>query len=1268
MLLCRVILLAGFWLVLGSCLSLWARFPWGDGVSRAPYAYPDTLYWAAGQPAPANYSPDRDWWLSGRRDPRPELAFSPQELYGVRGMSLPAAWRVSTGRPDVVIAVMDSGIRWAQRRYCELVRKIYLNAGELPLPADTANPADTRFGGYDANGDGVFNVVDYWEDPRVVDINGNGWVDPEDLILTFSDGRDDDQNGFTDDISGWDFFENDNNARDDVDFGHGTNQARYAAAEAFEPGESCALEAGLPNDATPGTCPNCMVLPLRVGDSFVVDVNHYAQAVVYAVDLGVAVIESALGSLNQTSYAAAADAYAYHAGVVINASAADEASDHHNWPGAYEHTLVHNSLKPPEEPGTFPESYLFLNGCTNFGGNIHVAVPSERCSSQAAGLAAGLSGLLISAAANAVERGTMTPYRDDAGRLQSYPLSPAEVRQLWRLAADDIDFATPYPDHAFSDAAPFPWSWRWFLQQRGLWENYAVVAATATERYHTGPGWDYYTGYGRINAGRLLAFIGREEGSDREPWLLHAEDRIPPEAEIKDPTWFRDFNIADGRAQAPADPSDPEMLVINGRAAANRVTAAGGRFGYVLEWAPGVQGRGRTALPAGFRGVRSPGPWHDISRVEGLTAAFRGELGRVPFREILAVLQDPAYTQVDPRYGSPYAVRLRLTVTADPANPYDRVNNQAVFQKQIFVRPAETLTVLSGLGFAGGESGGCASPVFADLDGDGGDELLVATDDGLLHALTGLQPAQNLPGWPVRTRPLSSWSAPGLPEQILGGFLFGAPAVADLDGDGMLYVLLGDQEGRLYAWDRNGRLKDGFPVGVDPNLSRETPCTAPLLPDCDDLGPVDLRNEQNQRDHAFFAAPAVGDLDPLYPGLEIVIGAADSHVYAFHADGSPVPGWPVLLRDPAKVAAVDAATRIYTIREDGDFRPGSKIITTPSLADLDNDGDLEVITLVNEQYQEFPRAAFGGSFIELLLLAAEQVGNTRVYVLEHSGSLTPPSVGALLSVHPHDQAYRDGWPVAITLAGVDLVPVAGQGGTAQVAVADLDGDGRGEIVTAGHWGPATVLNDDGSSFYGRSGLGMRTLARDGFGDNSPVRDDPSFAALGGMAVGSLDGGASLSLIAPAASVRRLLDIALVGRQLEGEDQLAVWRASTGEFEPFAPTLAGDLAFFNAPTVVDCDGDNRAEILAATSGGDLQIIGLTDAGARTIRRRVIHSGGWLMNAAAVGRLRVGEDFRAVLVTYSREGRLRVYPLPDYDPGSAVQWPRPGRDHHNSGWYR
>ena len=118
-------------------------------------------------------------YTAGAADPDfdPLVATNPQELFGRRGPGTNLAWEVTTGRPDVVIAVMDSGIRWDENRE-NLVEKFFLNPGELPVPGTDHVGGDAR--SHDANGDGVFNVTDYAADPRAVDDpdDDNELVDP----------------------------------------------------------------------------------------------------------------------------------------------------------------------------------------------------------------------------------------------------------------------------------------------------------------------------------------------------------------------------------------------------------------------------------------------------------------------------------------------------------------------------------------------------------------------------------------------------------------------------------------------------------------------------------------------------------------------------------------------------------------------------------------------------------------------------------------------------------------------------------------------------------------------------------------------------------------------------------------------------------------------------------------------------------------------------------------------------------------------------------
>src|SRR5215216_6398422 len=72
----------------------------------------------------------------------PHINGNPVELNGVRGAHLddasPAAqtaWMKTTGRPDVSVAVLDSGIKWNDAgAMSDLRLKVRLNAGELPVP------------------------------------------------------------------------------------------------------------------------------------------------------------------------------------------------------------------------------------------------------------------------------------------------------------------------------------------------------------------------------------------------------------------------------------------------------------------------------------------------------------------------------------------------------------------------------------------------------------------------------------------------------------------------------------------------------------------------------------------------------------------------------------------------------------------------------------------------------------------------------------------------------------------------------------------------------------------------------------------------------------------------------------------------------------------------------------------------------------------------------------------------------------------------------
>lgn len=1161
-------------LSLGGAVPAGGQFPFPSRPPSVtdPYRYEDYLFSST---PPSEYSPT-NLRQSGARSSNTALQTSPQELHGVIGPSVDRAWPITTGRPDVVTAVLDDGIQWRNNGFMrDLAAKVLLNQGELPEPRPSLPPPYPAHP-YDKNGDGVFNIRDYCsnlgpspivcEDSRVSDRNGSGMIDPQDLILTFSDGVDGDANGYIDDIAGWDAFQNDNDPFDNVSFGHGSGRATEAVAEANNGGDV-------------GNCPNCMFIPVRVGDSFIVSGNNFAKGVAYAVDAGANVIQAALGALSTSSFGQRAVDYAYSKGIPVIAAMGDEEYFHHNMPQGYERTIGVNAVRNPTT-ADFPESYLHMSNCTNYGGQVHVTVPTTACSSGATGNAAGIVGLAISVAKNRVAQGKLTNYRKDDGTPADYPLSANEIAQLLRAGADDIDFSTPRG----SDPA----------------NNYSlppVMGSIASERWHTVQGWDMYSGYGRVNAWRTVQLV-----SDSTT----AAPKIPPEAEIESPRWFEIL---------PATGT----VSVRGRAAANRAPG----FQWTLEWAPGPQ-------PPEWPNSDS---WTTVASGSA-SQAVSGVLGVLDMATVAAGVGASSGPPTTPE-GLPdphrFAFRLRLRVT-------DSFGNYGEFQKQVFVH--EDPDLLSQFPYylgAGGES----SPTFADLDGDGRDELLLPDSDGRLHALR--PDLTELPGWPVRSDPMPinagapAFLSGALPSPVYAEFAAGPPAVGDLEGDGIPEVVVADAEGKVYAFAPDGSRKPGFPVSTNRVFSSDA-----------------VRNADNRVHWSITANPVLADLDG-DGDLEIIAGASDRHVYVWHHDGTSMQGWPVLLRDPAKVASVDPVNHKITFAAGANQRIGSKIIVPPSVGDLDGDGMLEVVVGVNEEYAEQPNIP------GFTALPGIESGNGRAYAIKATG-LASPGVPPGAALHPN--AFLPGWPVKVPLLALGMLPSVATGINGPPVVADVDGDGRQEVAVQGFAGPTMVFRGDGVGFFGRDASNLDySLVTSPPGAASRTEDASSFGALGGVAFARLSPEATPNVIGAGSGLGQFLDLGFVSNQTPSRFHLNSWSLNStgspgGSFLPGFPHPINEYPFLTQPTAADLDGDGDNEAIVGTGGYEYQGI---DAQGNLAAGWPKFTGGW--NAAAIA---VGDwlgDGSQVAVAPNRRGWLFAWRT-----GGSVcdaQWPKLNHDQQNTG---
>jgi len=221
--------------------------------------------------------------------------------------------------------------------------------------------------------------------------------------------------------------------------------------------------------------------------------------------------------------------------------------------------------------------------------------------------------------------------------------------------------------------------------------------------------------------------------------------------------------------------------------------------------------------------------------------------------------------------------------------------------------------------------------------------------------------ANSVPGWP---QPLKGWTEATaawhddliavttlIPGETSRGYLYAwhlngapyanfpinlkmdsntSPALADLDNDGRVEIIVGDDAGLLHVFTRDGSELPGFPRLAGNRLE-----SSPTVVDIDQNGMLD-----------------------------IIVGAADGYVYAWNAVGDILLGWPVKTNDEVRsspsVAEIYGDGRLaviigsldnflYAFNSDGALATGfpidcgNKISSSAWIGDLDGDAQTDVV-------------------------------------------------------------------------------------------------------------------------------------------------------------------------------------------------------------------------------------------------------------------------------------------------------------------------------------
>ncbi|MGI8556945.1 MAG: S8 family serine peptidase [Solirubrobacteraceae bacterium] len=1072
----------------------------------------------------------------------------------VSGFNAAGAWKLTRGRPDVTIAILDTGIKWNKT---ELRTQIHLNTGELPHPQHDRSlslepggpPCGTYVSGsYDANGDGAVNVVDYACDSRVsVSWPGRagpaGLVTGQDLIHAFGGCQvtnhqlgacgghyDNDGNGYANDIAGWNFFD-DNNDPGDL-------SSYFAAANHGSGRADDAAERGNDGSGSIGVCPRCQIMPIRVWDTFVADGNNFGLGMSYASDNGVQVIEGADGSLYHSAFAEAASQHAYDQGSVQTYSGDDLNTGNHNYPANYGHAMLVQGTVPdtvglgtaiPSPPAGTPANIVqalstlqgvvsslgvgssvpvstYFRGAntTQFGGKSSISMEGPTGSSNT-GKASGAAGLLVSAALD-----------------KGITLRPDETRAILEQTSE-----------------------------RALTGNLGAVGIPDPGADPTLPAdqqWTSHFGWGRVNLGAAVA--------------VAQSGKIPPQAAINSPDWYA--------------PVTGNSLQINGLAQARFAT--GKSFHWKLLWGPGL----------------APSTANQLQVVrEGDSTSSVSDFGAIDLNAVRAAMANytpppdtggPIFT---PGGTSPYqgqfTVQLEVSGAGIPTTGIDR---------RVFTALNDP-TLRSGYPKRLG-TGGEAPIRYADINGDNVQELIVPTEDGKVHAYE--PDGSELPGWPVQTQVQSS-AAQHLSSPVFAGGVPPprepprAPTIVDLAGDGQPDVITAAGN-HIYAWHADGSPVAGFPVSGDPSF----------------CGPALESQALGQRPKCgFLASPAIARLEGAAAGPDIVEPGLDGHLYAFRADGTPVPHFPVLLQDPAP-----GNTQI------------AESINDPAIVDLNGDGRDDVVVATNEEYGS------SGNTNDLNVAASLIGGATRVY-----------------AVNGATGKYLPGWPIAQPGIIQNVLPLVGPGN--DPAVAKIGGSEQ--VISSSTGGSLIESAPNGST--------TRTLQQNAYGPGSNAVDRVgSLNLFEGSSVGDLLGIGMPAVVKYQTTLSAAADLLLVGQNVPYNHLIGALDAATGAPLPSWPRITDDYQFLSSSTIAKMSsaGLPANQVLAGTGLGLLHAYdGASGADLASFPKV---TGGWLFAPAAIS-----SDGRLADIT--REGFL--FEWKSSQPACQSEWPSFRHDQQGSGNY-
>ena len=494
-------------------------------------------------------------------------------------------------------------------------------------------------------------------------------------------------------------------------------------------------------------CADCSHLPVRVSDSFIAEGGRFAAGVLFALDSGADVVQEALGAISNPPQAQPAVDAAHRRGVPVVASMADEQSQHANLPGGDE----------PHDPGQLGHRRRRLPGRRRHGRHRPTRHAGGQRVHQHRRHRVGLGALRRLLVGGDRQRVGMVGLIEaaarigpDCRRIPTWPRSGWSARARNVLSADEVAQLL----RATADDIDFSTP------------NASIRANELTDdfgqrRFESVKGWDATHGYGRVNAYEAV----RRRGDGRHP----ARGRP---------------DLAGVVLGAP-DHGPLRSAGVSPRSARRRYSTG----------SSGPPASRRRCTPAPTCGA-------PCRRTRGLTAPLDGTLGRWTWPR--SQRRCPAAAPARRAATGPARTRTASRCGSGWSSPTPRAGWRTMHRHLAVHDDPDLIAVDSPAGWAPRARSSSTSTGTAPTSWSS------ATDDGKVHArrLRRLRAAR-VPGahadrGRTGTRRRATALADGI-EPPGAAVPVGAPAVADMDGDGTFEIVVTDFDGGVHVWSADGR-------------------------------------------------------------------------------------------------------------------------------------------------------------------------------------------------------------------------------------------------------------------------------------------------------------------------------------------------------------------------------------------------------------------------------------------------------------------------------